>query len=107
MSDISNAKYQIYKTRSQNVQPPVVYSTLQIKEQIKVDIAIFECVARNKFGSDRAEYRIKLKVPVHYNTLWKKLFFARYNNFERSFKLRWCHAQDLSWITNSSDHGNC
>ena len=58
ISDINDAKYQIYKMQSQNVQPPVVNSTLQIKELIKVDNGIFECVARNDFGSDKAEFQV-------------------------------------------------
>ena len=44
--------------QSQNVQPPVVNSTLQIKELIKVDNGIFECVARNDFGSDKAKFQV-------------------------------------------------
>ena len=58
ISDINNAKYQIYKMSSQNVQPPIVNSTLQIKELIKVDNGIFECVARNDFGLDKAKFQV-------------------------------------------------
>ena len=43
---------------SQNVQPPIVNSTLQIKELIKVDNGIFECVARNDFGLDKAKFQV-------------------------------------------------
>ena len=44
--------------QSQNFQPPIVNSTLQIKELIKVDHGIFECVARNDIGSDKAKFQV-------------------------------------------------